>query len=189
MSTLRLPDVVPSPVEDAEQLRKAFEDLDLLNDYLVEPRAVLLWTLVPAERDAFLANEATKRFTSSNKLLLEIASTRSSHDLLLVKQAYHVCYKKSLEDVGYHTSGDLLKLLVPLLGRTKGLLLGLLPPAQRLTCIALNKNIIAGSVFLWTRKLSKTLLETLRSFFWNWLDMPCIEVEVQNQNLFQELAP
>ncbi|ONI02239.1 hypothetical protein PRUPE_6G186400 [Prunus persica] len=73
-------------------------------------RAVLLWTLVPAERDAFLANEATKRFTSSNKLLLEIATSRSSHDLLLVKQAYHVHYKKSPEeDVAYHTSGDLLK--------------------------------------------------------------------------------
>ncbi|CAB4283825.1 unnamed protein product [Prunus armeniaca] len=73
-------------------------------------RAVLLWTLVPAERDAFLANEASKRFTSSNKLLLEIATSRSSRDLLLVKQAYHVHYKKSLEeDVAYHTSGDLLK--------------------------------------------------------------------------------
>ncbi|XP_021802150.1 annexin D2-like isoform X3 [Prunus avium] len=186
MATLRVPYVVPSPVEDAEQLRKAFEgwgtnealiisilthrnaaqrkliqqtcrnlwgrshwtkssqvflrsDLDalylsveywfgftlnfvfkgLLREFpilLHNQRAVLLWTLVPAERDAFLANEATKRFSSSNKLLLEIATTRSSHDLLLVKQAYHVRYKKSLEeDVAYHTSGDLLKLLVPLL--------------------------------------------------------------------------
>ncbi|KAI5324618.1 hypothetical protein PRUPE_6G186600 [Prunus persica] len=153
MATLRVPDVVPSPVEDAEQLRKAFEgwgtnealiisilthrnaaqrkliqqayaetygeellkslDKELSSEF---ERAVLLWTLVPAERDAFLANEATKRFTSSNKVLLEIATTRSSHDLLLVKQAYHARFKKSLEeDVAYHTSGDLRKLLVPLL--------------------------------------------------------------------------
>ncbi|VVA30961.1 PREDICTED: annexin [Prunus dulcis] len=257
MATLRVPDVVPSPVEDAEQLQKAFEGLLLEFPILLHnQRAVLLWTLVPAERDAFLANEATKRFTSSNKLLLEIATSRSSHDLLLVKQAYHVRYKKSPEeDVAYHTSGDLLKevtaerdaflaneatkrftssnkllleiatsrsshdmLLVKqayhvrykksleedvayhtsgdLLKRYEGDEISMplakkeakimrksqtkptmmwsssgssLPGLLRqtitsLTCIALNKNIIAGSVFLWTRKLSKTLLETMRSF-------------------------
>ncbi|CAB4314182.1 unnamed protein product [Prunus armeniaca] len=146
MATLRVPDVVPSPVEDAEQLQKAFEaneaskrftssnkllleiatsrssrDLLLVKQaYHVHYKKSLeedvayhtsgdLLKEVPAECDAFLANEATKRFTSSNKLLLEIATSRSSHDLLLVKQAYHVRYKKSLEDVAYHISRDLLK--------------------------------------------------------------------------------
>lgn len=78
-------------------------------------RVIILWTLEPAERDALLANEATKRWTKSNQVLMEIACTRSSHQLLLARQAYHVRYKKSLEeDVAYHTTGDFRKLLVPL---------------------------------------------------------------------------
>lgn len=70
----------------------------------------MLWTLDPAERDAFLANEATKKWTSSNQVLAEIACSRSSHDLLLARQAYHSRYKKSLEeDVAHHTTGDFRK--------------------------------------------------------------------------------
>ncbi|KAM7261844.1 hypothetical protein ACFE04_020921 [Oxalis oulophora] len=152
MATLNVPSHVPSPAEDAEQLRKAFagwgtnealiisilahrnasqrklirkiyaetygEDLlkaldkELSSDF---ERAILLWTLDPAERDAFLANEATKKFTSSNLVLMEIACTRSSNDLFMVRQAYHIKFKKSLEeDVAYHTTGDFRKLLVPL---------------------------------------------------------------------------
>ncbi|KAK4772303.1 hypothetical protein SAY86_014078 [Trapa natans] len=152
MSSLKLPQSVPSPAEDAEQLHKAFagwgtdehliisilahrnasqrrlirhvyaetygEDLlksldkELSSDF---ESTVLLWTLEPAERDAYLANEATKRFTSSNWVLMEIACTRSSIDLLAIKRVYHSQYKKSLEeDVAYHTSGDFRKLLVPL---------------------------------------------------------------------------
>jgi annexin A7/11 len=62
-----------------------------------------------------LANEATKRFTASNLVIMEIACTRSSYDLLKARQAYHACYKKSLEeDVAHHTSGDFRKLLFPL---------------------------------------------------------------------------
>ncbi|KAJ4715710.1 Annexin [Melia azedarach] len=94
-----------------EDLLKAL-DKELSSDF---ERAVLLWTPTPAERDAYLANEATKRLTSSNWVLMEIACTRSSHDLFAAKQAYHVRYKKSLEeDVAYHMSGDYRKLLVPL---------------------------------------------------------------------------
>ncbi|GLT69069.1 hypothetical protein SLA2020_412490 [Shorea laevis] len=152
MATLKVPESVPSPGEDAEQLRKAFQgwgtnealiisilahrnaaqrklirqiyaetygedllkalDKELSSDF---ERVVLLWTLDPAERDAFLANEATKRLTSNNWVLLEIACTRSSLGLFLVRQAYHDRFKKSLEeDVAYHTSGDFRKLLVPL---------------------------------------------------------------------------
>jgi annexin D len=71
---------------------------------------VLLWTLDPAERDAFLANQATKMLTSNNSIIVEIASTRSPLELLKAKQAYQVRFKKSLEeDVAYHTSGDIRK--------------------------------------------------------------------------------
>ncbi|XP_057975500.1 annexin Gh1-like [Malania oleifera] len=152
MSTVTVPEPVPSVTDDCEQLRKAFagwgtnegliisilahrnaaqrelirqtyaatygEDLlkalekELTSDF---ERIVLLWTLDPAERDAFLANEATKKWTSSNQVLMEIACSRSSHELLLAKQAYHARFKKSIEeDVAYHTTGDFSKLLVPL---------------------------------------------------------------------------
>ncbi|KAI4307381.1 hypothetical protein L6164_030580 [Bauhinia variegata] len=87
-------------------------DKELTNDF---EKLVLLWTLDPAERDAFLANEATKRWTSSNRVLMEIACTRSSDQLLLARKAYHARYKKSLEeDVAHHTTGDFRKLLLPL---------------------------------------------------------------------------
>ncbi|KAH9756605.1 Annexin D1 [Citrus sinensis] len=94
-----------------EDLLKSL-DKELTNDF---ERVVMLWTLDPAERDAFLANEATKRWTSSNQVLMEIACTRSSKQLLEARQAYHARFKKSLEeDVGYHTNGDFRKLLLPL---------------------------------------------------------------------------
>lgn len=70
----------------------------------------MLWTLDPAERDALLANEATKRWTKSNQVLVEIACARSSQKLLEARQAYHARFKKSLEeDVAYHTTGDFRK--------------------------------------------------------------------------------
>lgn len=70
----------------------------------------MLWTLDPAERDAFLAKEATKRLTASNWVIMEIACTRSSADLFLARKAYHALYKRSIEeDVAYHTAGDFRK--------------------------------------------------------------------------------
>ncbi|KAL3735164.1 hypothetical protein ACJRO7_024325 [Eucalyptus globulus] len=94
-----------------EDLLKAL-DRELTNDF---ERLVVLWSLDPAERDAYLANEATKRWTSSNQVLMEIACTRSPQQLLMARQAYHARYKKSLEeDVAHHTTGDFRKLLVPL---------------------------------------------------------------------------
>ncbi|KAK9065149.1 hypothetical protein SSX86_016532 [Deinandra increscens subsp. villosa] len=87
-------------------------DSELSSDF---QRAVLLWTLEPVERDAYLVNEATKKLTASNWVIMEVACTRSSHQLLCVRQAYHAKYKKSMEeDIAYHASGNSRKLLVPL---------------------------------------------------------------------------
>ncbi|KAD7117531.1 hypothetical protein E3N88_04799 [Mikania micrantha] len=87
-------------------------DSELSSDF---QRAVLLWTLEPADRDAYLVNEATKKLTASNFVIMEIACTRSSDQLLCARKAYHAKYKKSMEeDVAHHTSGDFRKLLVPL---------------------------------------------------------------------------
>ncbi|KAL9671997.1 hypothetical protein QQ045_009571 [Rhodiola kirilowii] len=53
--------------------------------------------------------------TSNIWVIMEIACTRSSHELYLVRQAYHARYKKSLEeDVAHKISGNIRKLLVPL---------------------------------------------------------------------------
>ncbi|XP_042012986.1 annexin D2-like [Salvia splendens] len=94
-----------------EDLLKAL-DKELSNDF---ERVVLLLALDPPERDAYLANEATKKWTASNRILVEIACTRSPKDMILAREAYHARYKKSLEeDVAYHTTGDFRKLLVPL---------------------------------------------------------------------------
>ncbi|MCL7050864.1 hypothetical protein MKW94_030357 [Papaver nudicaule] len=150
MATLTVPAHVPTPYEDAEQLKKAFDgwgtnekliisilahrnaaqrkairevytetygedllkslDKELTSDF---ESLLVLWTLDPAQRDATLANRATKKWTASNQVLLEIACTRSSHDLFLARQAYHCLYKKSIEeDVAHHITGDFGKLLV-----------------------------------------------------------------------------
>ncbi|XP_049389720.1 annexin Gh1-like [Solanum stenotomum] len=87
-------------------------DRELTHDF---EKLVLIWTLDPSERDAYLAKEATKRWTKSNFVLVEIACTRSPKELVLAREAYHARNKKSLEeDVAYHTTGDHRKLLVPL---------------------------------------------------------------------------
>lgn len=91
-----------------EDLLKAV-DKELTRDF---ERVVLIWTLEPAERDAVLAYESTKK---GDGALIEIACTRTSDELLLVRKAYHARYKKSLEeDVAAHTKGDFRKLYAPL---------------------------------------------------------------------------
>lgn len=78
--------------------------------FFFEQKAVLLWTLPPAERDALLANEAAKKWTSANKVLVEVSCARSSTELFLVRKAYCARFKKSLEeDVAVHTCGDFRK--------------------------------------------------------------------------------
>ncbi|CAN1181841.1 Annexin D1 [Linum perenne] len=95
-----------------EELLKEL-DKELTSDF---ERIVLLWTLTPGERDAILANEATKKWTSSNQVLMEIACTRSTKQLLEAKQFYHDKFKKSIEeDVAQHTTGDFRKLLFSLI--------------------------------------------------------------------------
>ncbi|XP_020090523.1 annexin D1-like [Ananas comosus] len=150
MATLTIPEAIPSPAEDCEQLRKAFQGwgtnealiisilahrnaaqrrairetyaqiygeelLKSLDDEISGDfeRAVILWTLDPAERDAALANEAVRKWRSSDRVLIEIACARSSAELFAARQAYHARFKRSIEeDVAAHTTGDIRKLLV-----------------------------------------------------------------------------
>ncbi|KAL5982175.1 Annexin Gh1 [Asimina triloba] len=92
-----------------EELLKTLQK-ELTSDF---ETAVLLWTLNPPERDALLAYEAARKWTPNNRVLIEIACTRSSQELQHVKDAYHARYKRSLEeDVAAHTKDDFRKLLV-----------------------------------------------------------------------------
>lgn len=84
--------------------------------WLYMQRAMLLWTPHPAERDAWLANEALILKDNSGHrhyVIMEIACTRTSRDLFGVREDYHARYKRSLEgDVAFHTTGDFRKVIV-----------------------------------------------------------------------------
>ncbi|PKA49537.1 Annexin D1 [Apostasia shenzhenica] len=95
-----------------EDLLKAL-DKELTHDF---EKAVLLWVLDPAERDAVLAYDSARRWGPGDPVLIEIASARSSEELFAVRRAYHARYKRSIEeDVAFHAKGDFRRLLVPLL--------------------------------------------------------------------------
>ena len=48
-------------------------------------RAVILWTLDPAERDAVLANEEAKKWHPGGRALVEIACARTPAQLFAAK--------------------------------------------------------------------------------------------------------
>ncbi|PPD75372.1 hypothetical protein GOBAR_DD27711 [Gossypium barbadense] len=136
-----------SPVEDAENIRKAcqgwgtdekaiisilghrnlfqrklvrlaFQEIyhqDLLQQLKCElsgnlERAISLWTLDPADRDAVLANETLQKSDPDYRVIIEIACIRSPEDLLAVKRAYKFRYKHSLEeDLASSTTADIRK--------------------------------------------------------------------------------
>uniref|UniRef100_N1QUS5 Annexin n=1 Tax=Aegilops tauschii TaxID=37682 RepID=N1QUS5_AEGTA len=94
-----------------EELLRSITD-EISGDF---ERAVILWTLDPAERDAVLANETAKKWHPGNPVLVEIACARGSKQLFAARQAYHDRFKRSLEeDVAAHVTGDFRKYLIPL---------------------------------------------------------------------------
>lgn len=90
--------------------------IDLLNEqhsydnYHSNQRAICYWTMDSAERDAALINEELKKATPDYKVIIEIACTRTSEELLAVKRSYQLLYKHCLEeDVASQTIGDIRK--------------------------------------------------------------------------------
>ncbi|CAL4981901.1 unnamed protein product [Urochloa decumbens] len=78
-------------------------------------RAMCHWILDPVERQAVMANAATKCILEEYPVIIEIACTNSPAELIAVKKAYHVLYNCSLEeDVAAHTIGKLRSLLLAL---------------------------------------------------------------------------
>lgn len=96
-----------------ENLIKRLES-ELSGDF---EKAVYRWILDPADREAVLVNVAIKQTIPDHHVIVEIACIRSPEELLAVKRAYQNRYKHSLEeDLASHTSGDIRKLLVALVG-------------------------------------------------------------------------
>lgn len=52
----------------------------------------------PAECDALLANESLRKRAAGHHVIMEIACTRTSHEVFLVRKAYLARYKRSLEE-------------------------------------------------------------------------------------------
>ncbi|XP_057502646.1 annexin-like protein RJ4 [Actinidia eriantha] len=80
-------------------------------------KAVFRWVLDPADRDAVLANVAMKQSKVDYHVIIELSCIYSPEELLAVKRAYQARFKRSMEeDLASHTSGDLGKFLVALVG-------------------------------------------------------------------------
>ncbi|XP_059590126.1 annexin D4-like [Vitis vinifera] len=60
--------------------------------------AVVQWTMHPWERDARMARKALKRGSQAYGLLIELACTRSSDELLGARRAYQSLYSESIEE-------------------------------------------------------------------------------------------
>ncbi|WOG84258.1 hypothetical protein DCAR_0103440 [Daucus carota subsp. sativus] len=79
-------------------------------------KAVYRWVLDPADRDAVLVNLAIKKVPDP-RVIVEMSCVKAPEDLLIVKRAYQIRYKRSMEeDIASHTSGDMRKFLVALVG-------------------------------------------------------------------------
>ncbi|KAK7283914.1 hypothetical protein RIF29_13663 [Crotalaria pallida] len=87
----------------------------LKHEFVRYKNAVVLWAMHPWERDARLVKEALKKGSNAYGVLVEIACTRSSEELLGARKAYHSLFEHSIEeDVASHIHGTDRKLLVAL---------------------------------------------------------------------------
>ncbi|KAK2986479.1 hypothetical protein RJ640_025489, partial [Escallonia rubra] len=87
----------------------------LQHEFLRFKNAMVLWTMHPWERDARLAKEALRKGQQAYGVLVEIACTRSSEELLGARRAYHSLFDHSIEeDVAVHVPGIERNLLVAL---------------------------------------------------------------------------
>ncbi|KAJ4834984.1 hypothetical protein Tsubulata_019271 [Turnera subulata] len=89
----------------------------LKHEFMRFKNALVLWTMHPWERDARLVKDAFHKGLSSQSysVIVEIACTRSSDELLGARKAYHSLFDHSIEeDVATHFHGRERKLLVAL---------------------------------------------------------------------------
>ncbi|KAF8043050.1 hypothetical protein BT93_A1404 [Corymbia citriodora subsp. variegata] len=103
--------------EDERSFERWYDDrIKLLkHEFMRFKNAVVLWAMHPWERDARLMKEALTGGPDSYNVLIEVACTRSSDELLGARRAYHSLYEYSIEeDVTSHVHGPECKLLVGL---------------------------------------------------------------------------
>ncbi|XP_052193074.1 annexin D4-like [Diospyros lotus] len=87
----------------------------LKHEFLRFKSAVVLWTMHTWERDARLMKDAIIDGPKSYNVIVELACTRSSEQLLGTRRAYHSLFDRSLEeDVTSHLKTPERKLLVGL---------------------------------------------------------------------------
>lgn len=78
-------------------------------------KAMLLWMMSPAQRDATLVNDSTKGLGTRDRALIGIICSRTPSQIYEIKQAYHAMYGQTLErQIEGDTSGDYRKLLLAL---------------------------------------------------------------------------
>lgn len=66
-------------------------------------RAMLLWMMDAAQRDAMLLYEAMQGIGTKDSALIGIMCSRTPSQLYAIKQAYHTMYRRTLE---HHIDGD-----------------------------------------------------------------------------------
>jgi annexin A7/11 len=66
-------------------------------------RAMLLWMMDAAQRDAMLLYEAMQGIGTKDSALIGIICSRTPSQLYAIKQAYHTMYRRTLE---HHIDGD-----------------------------------------------------------------------------------
>ncbi|XP_034703657.1 annexin D4-like [Vitis riparia] len=86
----------------------------LTKEFLLFKDIVVQWIMHPWERDARLVHEAITKGPQAYGLLIEIACTRSSEELLGARIAYQSLFDQSIEDVASRLEGIERKLLVAL---------------------------------------------------------------------------
>ncbi|KAE9620902.1 hypothetical protein Lal_00019096 [Lupinus albus] len=105
--------------EDHERNFQSWDDHHvrlLKHEFVRYKNAIVLWAMHPWERDARLVRDTLKKGLNAYGVLVEIACTRSSEELLGARKAYHSLFDHSIEeDVASHIHGTERKLLVALL--------------------------------------------------------------------------
>eukprot|EP01018_Ginkgo_biloba_P038548 Gb_41179 [translate_table: standard] len=79
-------------------------------------KAVVLLMQEPADRDAMIARDALEKWCTDDRALTEVICTRSSTEIVQIREAYLNRYQRYLEeDVACKTQGPFQKLLLALL--------------------------------------------------------------------------
>jgi hypothetical protein len=111
----------PYFVKDDERNLEKWDDhivYLLEHEFIRFKKAVVLWAMHPWERDARLMKEAlieAHKSPEHYEVIVEVACTRSSEELLGARRAYHSLFDHSVEeDVATRINGSQRKLLVAL---------------------------------------------------------------------------